>query len=88
VDESYLPLPDDHDVLSFLTFSLSEPGPEVMPTLIHLGPLSPQMLLPSVTVSSDILFQPLSPAFYSGWAVCEPAGAGSVLPGVCHSGSE
>lgn len=25
--------PDDHDVLSFLTFSLSEPGPEVMPAL-------------------------------------------------------
>lgn len=24
-------LADDHDVLSFLTFSLSEPGPEVMP---------------------------------------------------------
>lgn len=33
----HLPSPplftDDHDVLSFLTFSLSEPGPEVMPAL-------------------------------------------------------
>ena len=27
------PLPDDHDILSFLTFSLSEPGPKVMPAL-------------------------------------------------------
>lgn len=31
------PLPDDHDVLSFLTFSLSEPSPEVMPALAYLG---------------------------------------------------
>lgn len=27
------PLPDDHDILSFLTFSLSEPDPKVMPPL-------------------------------------------------------
>lgn len=34
---SYLPssppFPDDHDILSFLTFSLSEPDPKVMPAL-------------------------------------------------------
>lgn len=33
ISPSSVPLPDDHDVLSFLTFSLREPGPEVIPVL-------------------------------------------------------
>lgn len=69
---SLTPFPDDHDVLSFLTYSLREPGPEVMSALgpprgkAGERPHSPSPGTPPpdasahVMVPSDLPFQPLS----------------------------
>lgn len=67
--------PDDHDVLSFLTFSLSEPGPEVMPALglpcgKGLGRGTSPDVSAYVMAPSDLPFQLLSlPAL---WALLKP----------------